>query len=241
MTAPTRAKCPRCGALLMSDATWCPQCFLSFRKVFRAKREVPPPPPRPDVVRVADLVETARADGRAAVASRPNGHGPAGWPCPVCGYLNALQRNTCDVCTTPFSRLFEERKPAPVVDPNRVLGWSAAFPGLGHVALGRVGEGVSRAVLFVWSIATAIALAMFHPPKGAGPLGPLAGLFFTAAAAIYAFSVADASRLSRGEDQILTPRVLLYGSAALVILSVGSLFVLVVHASGVAHSLQTHR
>src|SRR5438093_4819539 len=113
-----RAKCPRCGALLMADATWCGQCFLNFRRVFRAPREAPPPPPRPDVVRVADLVETARSDARAAVASRQNGHGPASWPCPVCGYQNPLERNVCEVCTTPFSRLFKEDRPVLITDPR---------------------------------------------------------------------------------------------------------------------------
>src|SRR5436309_1136404 len=114
-----RAKCPRCGALLMADATWCGQCFLNFRRVFRAPREAPPLPPRP-----------------------------------------------------------------------------------------------------------------------AGPLGPLAALFLTAAATVYAFSAIDAGRLANGDPQILSPRIVLYGSAALVILSVASLFVLVVHASHIAHSLK---
>ena len=106
-----RRQCPRCGALLVADATWCPQCFLGFRRVFRPRADVPPPPPRPDVVRVADLVETARADGRAAVASEPQDRSPAGWPCPVCRYLNPLERNVCEVCTTPQARELERAHP----------------------------------------------------------------------------------------------------------------------------------
>lgn len=238
MSTPARAKCPRCGALLMADATWCGQCFLNFRPVFRARRKIPPPPPRPDVVRVHDLVETARADGRAAVASAPASQAPVGWTCPVCRFQNPLERNVCEVCTTPFSRLFEEKAPPPAVDANRVMVASLIFPGLGHAAAGRIGEGVSRAVLFLWSLATAVALVMFHAPKAAGPLGPMAWLFFTATAAVYASSVVDSVRLARGEDQILSSRILLYGSAALVILSMASLFVLVIHASSMAHQLR---
>jgi len=151
-----------------------------------------------------------------------------------------LERNVCEVCTTPFARLFQESRPVRTTDPRRAGIDSLVFPGLGHAALGRIGEGVARAMLFVWSLATAVALTMFHPPKGAGPLGPLAGLFFTAAAAVYALSAVDATRAASGDDEILTPRVLLYGSAGLVLLSVASLFVLVVHASGVAHSLKHH-
>ena len=93
-------------------------------------------------------------------------------------------------------------------------------------------------MLFLWSLATAVALVMFHAPKAAGPLGPMAWLFFTATAAVYASSVVDSVRLARGEDQILSSRILLYGSAALVILSMASLFVLVIHASSMAHQLR---
>ena len=232
-------QCPRCGALLVADATWCPQCFLNFRRVFRPRVAVPPPPPRPDVARVADLVETARADGRAAVAAEPP-RAPAGWPCPTCGFLNPLERNVCEVCTTPFSRLFEGARPVRRSDPKRAGIASLIFPGLGHADAGRIAEGLARAVLFLWSLATGIALAMFHAPTSAGPLGPLAGLFFAAAAAVYVLSAVDARRAASGEDQLLSPRVLLYGSAGLVLLTVASLFVLVLHTTSAAHAFTHH-
>ena len=229
---PKRAKCPRCGALLLADARFCGQCFLSFRPAGRSRRQIPPPPPRPDVAAQADVVGTP-PEGRAAVVSPERK--PAGWPCPVCGFLNTLDRNACQVCTTPFAALFEEQGPEAKRDPQRIARAALMFPGLGHIQAGRVGEGVSRALLFLWWFVGAISLFVFRSPDG--PLVPLAGLFLIAAVAIYAFSVVDAKRLAHGEAQILPARMLLYGSAVLVMLAVGWIIVSAMHVSHEVHAL----
>jgi hypothetical protein len=235
VSTPARAKCPRCGALVLADARWCGQCYLDFRRAAQTRREIPPPPPRPDVAARAEARESASAEARPAVASPQRR--ATGWPCPVCGFLNPLDRNACQVCTTPFAALFQEKRPAAASDPKRVARASLMFPGLGHIQAGSTGEGVARSLLFLWWFLGAISLFVFRSPTGAGPLVPLAGLFLVAAAVIYAFSVVDAKRLAHGEDQILPVRLLLYGSAVLVMLAVGWIIVSAMHVSHSVHGL----
>jgi Double zinc ribbon len=230
---PKKAKCPRCGALLLSDAKFCGQCFLSFRPAGRSRREIPPPPPRPDLAAQPEVGATAPPEGRSAVVT-PERRAP-GWPCPVCGFLNPLDRNVCQVCTTPFAALFEEQRPEAKRDPQRIGRASLMLPGLGHIQAGRVGEGVARALLFLWWFVGAISLFVFRSPNG--PLVPLAGIFLIAAATVYAFSAVDAKRLAHGEAQILPARLLLYGSAVLVMLAVGWIIVSAMHVSHEVHSL----
>ena len=70
--------------------------------------------------------------------------------------------------------------------------------------------------------------------------GPRLGrrpIFLIAAATIYAFSAVDAKRLAHGEAQILPVRLLLYGSAVLVMLAVGWIIVSAMHVSHEVHSL----
>jgi hypothetical protein len=219
--------------MLGPEAMWCGQCHLDFRR--RRRVPTPPAPPRPDVV------AAARAEGNEAFsvwvgqpavkeADLPSA---GAWPCPACGFQNAMSLDACGICATPFAKLFEEKKhhQAPVI-PSQAAVASLFFPGLGHIRCGRLGEGIARAVLFVWALGTAVLLTATHPPSGAGPLRAVAGLFFTAAAAVYVFSAVDSARVADGQPPVLSPKVLLYGSAGLVVMSVVSLFMLVFKVTG---------
>jgi hypothetical protein len=217
----------------MANATWCGQCYLDFQPRLRVRAPMPPAPPRPDAPEVPPEPEFRVDLTRPAVGLQgPDDPAPAAWPCPVCEFHNRIDLDACQMCGTPFSRLFESRSTRAYVEPMVAAVSSLFFPGVGHMRCGKVMEGVSRAVLFAWALIMGVGLTMAHPPSGAGPLGPLAGLFFMGATGMYVFSAIDAFRLAAGDRQVLSPKVLLYGSAGLVVLSVAALFVLVFKASG---------
>jgi len=157
------------------------------------------------------------------------------WPCAVCDTPNPLERDTCMSCGEPFSRLFQEHEARPEVDPAKAARWSMAFPGLGHAVAGRKAEGVARGVLFAWCALTAILLLTAHAAGGLGILGPLAIVFVLGSAAWYAVTALDAYRLANGDRQVVTPRIMLYSVAGLMMLSVASVFIMVTRASHIAH------
>ena len=225
--------CPRCGGLLAADATWCGQCYLDFR----ARRRVPSPPlpPRPDLVDAAAQQKDASFDRvwigapQQAAEAEP----PAGWPCPGCGFSSPMSSDRCQICGTPFAKLFDEpARRRPRVEPEKAVLSSLLLPGLGHARCGRLAEGIARGVLFAWAFVTGLLLMLVHLPTGAGPLSAVGWLFFVAAGAVYLVSALDSYRLASGEDQILSPKTLLYGSAGLVAMSMVSLLMLVFKVSG---------
>jgi hypothetical protein len=177
-----------------------------------------PPPPVP-VERGPEPEAAPSPEARRAV-----------WTCPVCAHPNDLELHLCATCATPFTKLFEEQLERPDVDPRSAAKWSLVFPGLGHARIGRTAEGVSRAVLFVWSLGTALLMLLSQAP-GLGFIKGLAVVFLLAALLAYALAAVDAFRQAAGDDPVLTPRSLLYGTAGLVIMSVGSLFIVVIRAT----------
>jgi hypothetical protein len=143
------------------------------------------------------------------------------WTCPVCEERNPIEATACAVCGTPFARLFEEPRPGPRIDPQTAAVWSLVFPGLGHWKAGRRFEAIARMVLFAWTFGTlAVLLATRFGKGGLGPTLPLFVLFLAAAAAVYVLSAVDAYRVAGGDQPLVSSRVLLWSSAALVVLSV---------------------
>jgi hypothetical protein len=123
----------------------------------------------------------------------------------------------------PFAKLFET-KSRPRVAPRTAAVRSLMFPGLGHAAAGKPVEGLARGILFLWCAATGAALIAGHPAGGLGVLLPIAALFLVAALAFSAVTAVDAARLAAGDRQLVSPKSLLYGTAALMGLSIVSLF-----------------
>jgi hypothetical protein len=157
------------------------------------------------------------------------------WACAVCETPNALERDTCSSCGASFARLFQDPDARPDVEPRTAMRRSLILPGLGHAAAGRKAEGVARAILFLWCAGTAAVLLLTHGAGGLGILAPMAIVFVLGAMAWYGLTAVDAYRLANGEREIVTPKAMLYGVAALMMLSVGSVFLMVTHASHVGH------
>jgi hypothetical protein len=131
--------------------------------------------------------------------------------------------------------LFEEEDSRPQVDPRKAAHASLMLPGLGHAMAGRKAEGVARAVLFFWCAATAVLLLMARPPGGLGILAPMAVVFVLGSLLWYAVTAIDAFRVASGDKQLVSPKIMLYGVAALMMLSVGSVFMVVTKASHLPH------
>jgi hypothetical protein len=157
------------------------------------------------------------------------------WPCAVCETPNPLDRDTCQSCGAPFARLFEDPEAKPDVDPRRAMRMSLIFPGLGHAAAGRKAEGVARGALFLWCAGTAVLLLLTHGAGGLGILAPMAIVFVLGSMAWYGLTALDAYRLANGEHQIVSPKVMLYSVAGMMMLSVGTVFMMVTRASHLGH------
>ncbi|HEX2025354.1 MAG TPA: hypothetical protein VHH92_03060, partial [Actinomycetota bacterium] len=148
------------------------------------------------------------------------GAGGVVWECPTCQGENPIDATACRSCGTPFARLLEEERRRPQVEPARAARLSLLFPGLGHAAAGRGAEGVARAVVFVYALATALTIVVMRAGDGFGPFLPLFLISAAAAVGLYAVTAVDAGRLARGEDPILSTRALLYGAVALMLLTI---------------------
>jgi len=210
-------RCPSCGGLVAPNADWCGQCFAPLRE--RAPATAPPTagkdPGRPD--RGAPSVQPVVSSAARGVEVEG---GRASWDCPVCGERNAIEASVCDTCQTPFSRLFEEPARRPEVEPKTAALWSLAFAGLGHWKTGLRADGVARMVLFAWTLGTVLVVLASRSGGGFGASTPLFALYLGAAVAVYALSAIDAYRIAGGLPQLVTSRVLLWTSAALVLVSI---------------------
>lgn len=227
------SRCPNCGGLVAPDAAWCGQCLTRLDRPagsdpsVEAATRTPAseagsaperPPPGPAAVPGAAAV---RADGDEVV-----------WACPTCGRENPIEAAGCAACGTPFGRLLEEAPEARPVEPARLLAYSLLFPGAGHVAGGRVAEGLARAVVFGFAIGTVVAVFVARRGLGLGPFVPLVTVLVAAAAVLYGLTAADAGRLARGRPPLLTTRMLLYTATGLMLLTVVVLVVSGLRATG---------
>lgn len=203
-------RCPECRALISAEAEWCGQCLSPLSRSTGEVSEADRGSPARDE---PDMPSNVVALGR-------RGRMPT-WPCPSCGNDNPIELDSCAVCGTAFAKLFkDEEEEAPHVEPRVAMLWSLALPGLGHWRLGRRLDGTARMVLFVWTAGTTLVLFLSRSGKGGlGSLASLVLLFLGSAAILYVVSVLDAYRIASGETPVVSPRMLLWGSAALVLLS----------------------
>ena len=224
-------RCPTCDALVSADAEWCGQCYASLR------------PPAAEAVRHAPVA--AALEGRVgpaaeeevgAKAPEPMSAVPApasearpAWPCPACGNRNPIELNVCATCGTPFAKLFQDAEPGPRVSPRDAAVWSLALPGLGHWKCGRQLDGIVWMAICLWTVGTVVLMLLSRTgSSGLGPTIPLLVLFVAAIVVLWVTSALDAHRIASGVRPLVTSRALLWGSVALVILSVVLLATLVV-------------
>ncbi len=224
-------RCPNCGALVAVDAEWCGQCFVDLRP----RREDPGPPsmvsPTASVGYRAAAADAGRAAGEAAADAGAVSSDEAWWPCSVCGARNPIELEACARCGTPFADLMREAPTdRPSAEPKEALAWSLIFPGLGHRAVGRPLDGLSRGVLFGMSFAMALLLGFAGVRSG--PTFVVFALFLLAALVAYAGSAYEAYRLALGGDLLVGSRPLLWVLVGLILLSVVMLALAVASTGG---------
>lgn len=201
MSVVEERRCPNCHALVSADADWCGQCFTSLRP----KSDTPETPPVPSPVRVT--ADPSVTEARTAT-----------WTCPTCGEENGIDLDVCAVCGTSFAALFRQDEKPPAVDPRYALTRSLIFPGLGHRAVGRGADGLARAVLFVYTFATALLILISGPSSG--PAVGLLALYGSLAVGLYVLTAVEAYQMAQGGGPIVSSRFLLWGVVTLVVLSV---------------------
>jgi hypothetical protein len=194
-------RCPACRARVAVDAEWCGLCYAPLPAVSIAETEGGVATPGGGALHVAE--------------------GKPAWTCSACGESNAIDESACTTCGTPFARLFEQPLERPQIDPENAVVWSLLWPGLGHWKAGYRADAIARIVLFAWTFgALSVLLVSRFGKGGLGVTLPLFLLFAASAGSVYAISAVDAYRVAAGRDPVVSSRALLWGSAALVVLSV---------------------
>jgi len=128
------------------------------------------------------------------------------WRCVSCETENPLEVQICTVCGSPFAETVRTPDEArPERDPGMTAMFSLFLPGAGHAYLGLWGQAISRAVLSVWVVGTALVAAV----QGSAVIAAIFGL---AALALWVIAAHDAYRDARGEGaaSILKGRAFLY-------------------------------
>jgi len=179
------------------DAEWCGQCFASLRATPEA--------------RVA--VDQVRTEARPA--------GEATWPCPACGEQNPIALDSCRVCGTAFSALFRQEAERPTISPRDAFLWSLTFPGVGHAKVGRTGDGIARATLFLLTFGLTLVIA-FSGVSSAALMGVVVVLLLSALT-VYLGSAYEAYRIAEGDGPLVSARTLLWVTVAVVMGSIGLL------------------
>ncbi|MGH2679947.1 MAG: double zinc ribbon domain-containing protein [Actinomycetota bacterium] len=199
-------RCPNCSALVSADADWCGQCFTSLR------RTDPDPDPAPPAA-----ARLAPATGASEAAT---------WPCPTCGARTPIELDLCSVCGTSFGQLFRGEEAGPTVTPRDAFLWSLTFPGIGHAKAGRAPDGIARGTLFVLTFGLALVIVL-SGVSNASVFGVVV-LLLGSALAIYLGSAVEAYRIADGGAPLVSARVLLWATVALIMVSVALLAMSVV-------------
>lgn len=229
-------RCPACGARNPETAAWCSQCFTTLGEPGTAPEhaEESDPAPAPSAATEAPT-GAARPDGATTTAQQPSTDAAGAttavgradtaggdhrfrttdegidWRCEVCDGWSPIERTTCATCGAPFARAVDAGGPEPseLLSENGALVASIALPGLGHYLMGRRGQGVARAAVFLtWFVGGLVLLASaLGASASILPAVPL----LAGALVVWLASVADALTVHRGRGQeLLRPRVLLW-------------------------------
>jgi hypothetical protein len=212
VTGTAEPRCANCGGLLARGAEWCGQCFAPV-----ATGPTPLAAPSPSAGSVDRRPAAAAGLGGGAVEVAA---GKATWECPVCGVRNPIEADRCPACQTPFGRLFETAEERPRIEPRTAMLWSLVLPGLGHWKVGLRADAVARMVLFAWTLGTVLVVVASRAGSGFGSSTSLFVLYLGSATGIYVLSAIDAARAADGRPPVVSSRVLLWASAALVLASI---------------------
>lgn len=212
-------RCPSCGARNAETADWCTQCYADLRP----DPEEPETPPETS----SEAGPRSEEERGGPPGAEPSDRGEGGslrtgqerfrtrdgeleWRCAVCGEWNGLGAGACVVCGTAFGRTLagDEEEPPADVEQGTVVLASGILPGAGHILLGRTAQGATRAAFFLFCLIGGYLLLRSAASSGQSlmPAFPL----LAGAAVVWAASIYDALALTARQDELLTPRVLVW-------------------------------
>jgi ribosomal protein L40E len=216
--------CPECSAYNPEQATFCSLCHTNFaaRAAVELEATLPPDagPPTPGASATAQHGRFRKTDEGFD------------WRCERCQQWSPLQDATCRVCAEPFQEAFAEQKPQPIPDASdaMVLALTALLPGLGHIATGRTGIGVSRLMLYVVFALGAALLQSQAAQTTASALAviPLA----LGALVVWLSTMLDARNVTVGSERTVLPsRAYLWLLVGVFVLTLGSAMPAVLRAT----------
>jgi hypothetical protein len=211
-TSSTERRCPTCGALVLQDAQWCPQCFVTLPKL------EPPLPAAPEATAAPEAPEKAaeKAEGDIDPPSAPAQEKKAPtWPCPACLHENPLELDVCELCGTSFATLMRADEKPPEVEPSAALRRSLLFPGLGHALVGRPLDGIARGALFAMLLVMLLIVLLSGLSSSVAVV--VFVLFLAMALVAYAGTAWEAYRLAEGEQPFVSSRTLLWITAGVIL------------------------
>lgn len=217
--------CPRCNALNPDDAKFCSLCLQKL-----GEEQPPVPDDRVPLVRVPeenpkeqpawDLARsTAPPSGQMASGPLRKTEAGVSWFCPSCDTENPISVNTCRVCGSTIFDAFRPRQAdVPRLDKSaNVAGLLSAIPGVGHLYLGSLSEGITRLMLGAWWFGTSFLLPAITPILLMTKL-----IFVLASLALAGLSVFDAYRLAEDPKSLplLNRKLIFFASLGLFILTI---------------------
>ena len=111
---------------------------------------------------------------------------------------------------------------------GRAIGWSLAYPGLGHRLVGRTGEGVARGAVFTLALGAILFLVVSRAGNSLAPILAFLAVYALIGIAVYAFTAVEAGHLADGGDPLVSPRAFAWVAAGLVLVSLAvSIFIAV--------------
>jgi hypothetical protein len=212
-------RCPACGASNGDRAEWCTQCYRPLRSTSGAAGSGA----AGSGASAADASAATHPPGGAAGAEPPppaagqrdvrTVDGEVEWRCVGCDGWNALDAPVCATCASPRRGFGDPALPPPVdpADRTRLVVASVVLPGLGHLLAGRTGTGAARVVTALAWLAGAFLLV-----RGGGGSVAVAPLLL-GVAVVWAGSLHDVLALVEGGRELLTTRVLLWLTGAVVL------------------------
>jgi hypothetical protein len=227
-------RCANCGAVLYEGAAWCGMCFEPVAsRNDRDRAEEPDPEPVEEPLELETEPATDRPEpGPTASLREPQGGsdpGPAstttaeparpGWPCGVCGTRNPIELDFCETCGASFASLMRQETVHVKVDPRAAFRRSLLFPGSGHRMIpGREVDGLARSVLFSMLLLATVMLGLSGVRAGAVLL--LFLVYLAATIGVYLLTAFEAARLAEGGEPLVSSRVLLWATVAILLLSI---------------------
>jgi hypothetical protein len=199
-------RCASCGAVLYEGAEWCGMCFAPVRAT---------PEPVPEVASAPAAEQ--KTDAVGAVVTDTPAKEPM-WPCPVCEGRNPIELDVCATCGTPFAALMRQERVRPDVDRRDAFRRSLVYPGLGHRLVGRELDGFARGVLFTMLLIATLMVAFSGVSSGAVKF--LFLLYASATVGVYLMTAFEAARLADGGDLLVSSRILLWVTVAILLVSV---------------------